>query len=59
LTVGCLRNTNVQNGVAQLRGEVQGPDLITMLVERTRKVQGVEDVENLLHAPGTEAPMHE
>jgi osmotically-inducible protein OsmY len=52
-------SVNVQNGVVQLRGEVQGPDLITMLVERTRKVQGVEDVENLLHAPGTEAPMHE
>jgi hypothetical protein len=38
---------------------VQGPDLITMVVERTRKVRGIEDVENLLHAPGAEAPMHE
>jgi hypothetical protein len=51
-------SVNVQNGVVQLRGEVQRPDLIKTLVERTRKVQGVVDVENLLHVPGTEAPMH-
>jgi osmotically-inducible protein OsmY len=49
----------VQNGVVQLRGQVQRPDLVDTLVERTRKVQGVVDVENLLHLPGTEAPMHE
>ena len=29
------------------------------LVERTRKAQGVRDVESLLHLPGTPAPMHE
>lgn len=52
-------SVNVQNGVVQLRGELQRPDLIKALVERTRKVQGVVDVENLLHVPGTEAPMHE
>lgn len=52
-------SVNVQNGVVQLRGEVQRPDLIETLVDRTRKVQGVVDVENLLHVPGTEAPMHE
>jgi osmotically-inducible protein OsmY len=51
-------SVNVQNGIVQLRGEVQ-PDLIDTLVERTRKVQGVVDVENLLHVPGTEAPMHQ
>ena len=28
------------------------------LVERTRKIHGVRDVENLLHTTGTEAPMH-
>jgi osmotically-inducible protein OsmY len=49
---------NVQNGVVQLRGEVE-PDLIDELVAETRKVQGVRDVENLLHTPGTQAPMHE
>jgi osmotically-inducible protein OsmY len=52
-------NVNVQDGVAQLRGEVPRPELIDELVEQTRKVQGVREVENLLHVPGTEAPMHE
>jgi BON domain len=51
-------NVNVQNGVVQLRGEVPRQDLIEDLVEQTRKVQGVRDVENLLHLPGSEAPMH-
>jgi osmotically-inducible protein OsmY len=50
---------NVQNGVVQLRGEVERPELIETLVERTREVQGVREVENLLHLPGTKAPMHE
>jgi hypothetical protein len=52
-------SVNVQNGVVQLRGEVQRPDLINTLVDRARKVQGVVDVENLLHVPGSEAPMHQ
>lgn len=52
-------NVNVQDGVVQLRGEVPRPELIDDLVKETRKVQGVRDVENLLHVPGTEAPMHE
>ena len=52
-------NVNVQEGVVQLRGEVPNPDMLNDLVEKTRKVQGVRDVENLLHLPGTPAPMHE
>jgi osmotically-inducible protein OsmY len=52
-------NVNVQNGVVQLRGEVPRPELIDDLVSQTRKVQGVRDVENLLHTPGEEAPMHQ
>ena len=52
-------NVNVQNGVVQLRGEVPRADLIDELVAETRKVQGVRDVESLLHVPGAEAPMHE
>ena len=52
-------NVNVQNGVVQLRGEVERRELIDELVDRVRNVQGVRDVENLLHLPGTEAPMHE
>jgi osmotically-inducible protein OsmY len=42
-------SVNVQNGVAQLRGEVPRGELIDELVERTRKVQGFAKVENLLH----------
>jgi osmotically-inducible protein OsmY len=52
-------NVNVQDGVVQLRGEVPRPELIDELVAQTRKVQGVRDVENLLHLPGSAAPMHE
>lgn len=52
-------NVNVQDGVVQLRGEVQQEELIEDLVERTRNVQGVRGVENLMHLPGTPAPTHE
>ena len=51
-------NVNVQGGIAQLRGEVPRAELIDDLVEQTRRVQGVREVENLLHVPGSEAPMH-
>ena len=54
-----LVNVNVQHGVTQLRGEVQSPELIGELVNRTQKVRGVREVENLLHTPGTPAPMHQ
>ena len=49
---------NAQEGVVQLRGELPSQDLIDALVERTQKIQGVREVESLLHTPGTEAPMH-
>jgi len=52
-------NVNAQEGVIQLRGEVPAADLIDELVSRARKVQGVRDVENLLHLPGAPAPMHQ
>jgi osmotically-inducible protein OsmY len=52
-------NVNAENGVIVLRGEVPRPEMIDDLVERARKVQGVRDVENLLHLPNTEAPMHQ
>ena len=42
----------------QLRGELPSQDLIDALVDRTRQIHGVRDVESLLHLPGTEAPMH-
>jgi BON domain len=54
-----LIDVNVQNGIVQLRGEVDRSELIDRLVEQTRKVKGVRDVENLLHLPGTPAPMHQ
>jgi osmotically-inducible protein OsmY len=51
-------NVNVENGVVVLRGEADSPDMIDDLVAHARKVQGVRDVENLLHLPGTPAPTH-
>jgi osmotically-inducible protein OsmY len=49
-------NVNVEDGVVYLRGELEQPDLIEDLETQARKVQGVRGVENLLHAPGQEAP---
>ena len=51
-------NVNVQAGVVQLRGEVATPDMLSDLAARTRRISGVQEVENLLHLPGTPAPMH-
>jgi osmotically-inducible protein OsmY len=52
-------DVNVQEGVVQLRGEVERQELMDELVGRAREVQGVQDVENLLHLPGDPAPMHQ
>jgi osmotically-inducible protein OsmY len=52
-------NVNAENGKVYLRGEVGQPELIRDLEERARNVHGVHDVENLLHLPGAEAPMHQ
>jgi osmotically-inducible protein OsmY len=49
-------NVNVEDGVVYLRGELEQPVLIDDLEAQARKVQGVRDVENLLHVPGEEAP---
>lgn len=49
-------NVNAENGKVVLRGEVDKPSMIKDLEKRTRKVQGVLDVENLLHTPGSTAP---
>jgi hypothetical protein len=54
-----LVDVNAQNGIVQLRGEVDSPELIDDLVKRTRKIQGVREVENLLHTRGAPAPMHQ
>lgn len=50
---------NAQQGIVQLRGEVGSPEMIDELVARARKVNGVREVENLLHLPGSPAPMHQ
>jgi osmotically-inducible protein OsmY len=52
-------NVNVQDGVVQLRGEVPRPEMIEELVDKARSIQGVRDVENLLHLPGSPAQMHQ
>jgi osmotically-inducible protein OsmY len=52
-------NVNVEFGKVVLRGEVESPELIEELVVRTRAIEGVNDVESLLHVPGEPAPMHE
>ena len=44
-------NVNAENGKIVLRGEVDSPEMIDDLVAKARKVQGVRDVENLLHTP--------
>jgi osmotically-inducible protein OsmY len=49
-------NIDAANGKVYLRGEVGQPELIRDLEKRTRNVQGVQDVENLLHLPGAETP---
>jgi osmotically-inducible protein OsmY len=51
-------DVNVQEGIVQLRGEVDRPQVIDELVRQARGVQGVRDVENLLHLPG-QPPMHQ
>ena len=45
-------NINAENGVVFLRGEVPDPELVEALETRVRKVHGVRDVTNLLHAKG-------
>jgi osmotically-inducible protein OsmY len=49
-------NVNAEHGKIVLRGEVDSTELIEELVGKARKVQGVEEVENLLHTPGGQAP---
>jgi osmotically-inducible protein OsmY len=48
-------NVNAEKGKIFLRGEVEKPELIKDLEKRAKKVQGVAEVENLLHTPGPAA----
>lgn len=47
---------NAQDGVIVLRGEVETSDQIDHVESLVRKVDGVIDVENLLHVKGTPPP---
>ena len=49
-------NVNAEDGIVVLRGQVERPDQVRRLEKAVRKVDGVVDVENLLHLPGTPAP---
>ena len=44
-------NVNAENGKIVLRGEVESSELIDDLVAKAHKVQGVQEVESLLHTP--------
>ena len=50
-------SVNAENGVVFLRGVVDSREWIDRLEEDARKVDGVNEVRNLLHLPGTEAPV--
>jgi osmotically-inducible protein OsmY len=52
-------NVNAENGKVVLRGEADSPEMIDELVAKARSVQGVQDVENLLHTPGQPARSHQ
>ena len=49
-------NVNADEGKVVLRGEVDSTDMIEDLGKKARKVQGVQEVENLLHTPDQPAP---
>jgi osmotically-inducible protein OsmY len=48
-------NVTADNGVIQLRGQVERPELILEIEGRVRRISGVLDVDNLLHLARTEA----
>ena len=49
-------NVNAEGGVVFLRGAANTPEQIEEIEQKTREIPGVEEVENLLHLPGTPAP---
>jgi len=54
-----MLNINVERGgVVVLRGEVQRQEIVSDVESRVRRIAGVRDVENLVHTPGSPAPMH-
>ena len=49
----------VEDGVAYLRGQLDDDEAIGRLVNAVREVDGVRDVQSLLHQPGEAAPAKE
>lgn len=47
---------NAERGAVFLRGQVASAELIDDLAEAVWEIRGVDEVVNLLHLPGTEAP---
>jgi hypothetical protein len=55
LTRGAV-SVNVENGVVYLRGQLEDESQIAKLGAKAGSVEGVRQVENLLHTPGSSAP---
>ena len=49
-------NINAERGVIVLRGQLDNPDQIREIEARVRRIEGVWDVQNLIHLPGLPAP---
>jgi hypothetical protein len=49
-------NVNAVDGVVELRGEADRPEMIRDLEDQVRNIPGVRDVRNMLHLPETPAP---
>jgi osmotically-inducible protein OsmY len=49
-------NVNAVDGVVELRGEADRPEMIEDLESQIRDIPGVRDVRNMLHVPETPAP---
>jgi hypothetical protein len=49
-------NINAENGVIVVRGQVPTWDVATQIESRVRKIDGVKEVQNLLHEPTQPAP---
>lgn len=48
-------SVNVNDGVVELRGQLERPEQIERLGAAAARVEGVKRVENLLHVPGSPA----
>ena len=49
-------NVSAQDGVVELRGQLENAEAIDRLVAEAEKVDGVRGVKSLLHTPGEPAP---